>query len=95
MVHFLLKIDGVDQSFKELMVTADYIEDKTGDLTASGFQFILMDEPSQVHQVVLAFLKNHFRKGENLLQFVFSLLATQSGIWYSLSAPREQHQRAL
>ena len=49
MIHFLLNIGTQEQDLQDLLLTADYIEDKTGELTASGFQFVLMDEPSQVH----------------------------------------------
>ena len=36
MIHFLLNISE-QQDFQDLLQTADYIEDKTGELTAAGF----------------------------------------------------------
>ena len=61
MIHFLLGISD-QQEFKDLLQTADYIETTTGELTAAGFQFVLMDQPSQVHQILLQYLKRGLRR---------------------------------
>jgi transcription initiation factor TFIIH subunit 4 len=54
-----------------------------------------MDQPAQVHQLLLAFLRAHYRKGRNLSPFLFNLVAARAGIWYSLSGSSEQELAAL
>lgn len=52
-------------TFQDLLTQADYITAKTGELTAKGFSFILLDTPSQVHQILLEYLKRIKRASQS------------------------------
>jgi hypothetical protein len=78
-------------TFQDLLTQADFIAAKTGELTAKGFSFILLDTPSQVHQILLEYLKRIKRASQSSiqliqsLQLVFNLALTEAGVWYKIS----------
>ena len=77
-------------SYQELLAQADLIVAKTGELTANGFSFILLDTSSQVHQILLAYLKRLKKQVQSkanlihLLKLIFNLALTETGVWYKI-----------
>lgn len=65
MIYYMLNIvhdSELQPVHKRLLKTANYLEETTNAnnnfcLTASGFQFILMDAPVQVHNILLYYIK--------------------------------------
>ena len=65
----------------------------TARLTSDGFSFILQEEPTQVHNILLHYIKRAssvknwqgpVSKVVEILQFIFNLTLTEPGIWYKL-----------
>ena len=77
-------------SYQELLAQADLIVAKTGELTANGFSFILLDTSSQVHQILLAYLKRLKKQVQSkanliqMLKLIFNLALTETGVWYKI-----------